>query len=66
LRNAGFHPLAQDLALKLRKDRQEPGHRSPHRRGQIQRFAEGDKADPEALKLVERPDEVCERAAPAI
>jgi hypothetical protein len=35
LRNAGFDTLAQNLPLKLRKDRQETGHGPPGRCGQI-------------------------------
>src|SRR5262249_59683583 len=66
LGNPGFHPLAQDLAFKLGKDRQQSSHSPPHRRGQIQGFAEGDKTYAEALEFLERADEVSEGAPPAI
>jgi hypothetical protein len=36
LRNASFDTLAQNLALKLRKNGQETSHRPPGRRGEIQ------------------------------
>ena len=35
LRNAGFDALAENLALELREDGQQPGHRPPRRRGEI-------------------------------
>jgi hypothetical protein len=35
LRTAGFDPLAQNLPLKLGKERQETGHGPPGRGGQI-------------------------------
>jgi hypothetical protein len=35
LRDAGFHALAENLALELRKDGQEPGHGPPRRRGEV-------------------------------
>jgi len=66
LGNPGFHPLAQDLAFKLGTDRQQPSHSPPHRRGQIQGFAEGDKTYAEELEFLERADEVREGAPPAI
>lgn len=44
LRNPRFHPLPQNVALKLGKDRQHPGQRPARRRGEIQRFLQRDKA----------------------
>jgi hypothetical protein len=64
--NPGFDAFPQNVALKLRKDRQQPGHGAPKRRGEIQGFAEGDKAHPQRLQLMQRAYEICDRPAPAI
>ena len=66
LGNARFHPLAQALALKFCKDRQQPRQRASGRRGEIQGFAQRDKPNPEGMQLVQGPDEVGQGPAPAI
>ena len=53
LRNAGFDPLAENLPLKLRKDRQEASHHPPGRRGEIQSFVERDKPHAQCVQLVQ-------------
>jgi hypothetical protein len=66
LGNPGLHPLAQNPALKLRKDRQHPGHGPPGGRGEIQGFTQGNKADPELVEFVERAHEVRQGTSPPI
>jgi hypothetical protein len=66
LRNAGFDPLAQNLPLKLRKDRQEASHRPSSRRGEIQRFMERDKPHAQGMQLVQCIHEIDDGASPPI
>jgi hypothetical protein len=66
LRNAGCDPFAQNLALKLRKDRQETGHRPPGRCGEIQRFVERDKPDAQCMQLVQRIHQIDDGPSPPI
>jgi hypothetical protein len=66
LGNARFDALAENVALKLRKDREQPSHRAPKGRGQIQRLMQRDEADPHRLQLMQRAHEIRDGAPPAI
>ena len=66
VRNPGLDPLAQNPALKLRKDGQHPGHGASCGRAKVQRFAERNKADTQLVQFLERAHEVRQRAPPPI
>ena len=46
MRQAGSSSFPQNLPFELGEDRQQTGHRSTGRRRQIQRFGQGNEANP--------------------
>src|SRR5262249_56244476 len=64
--NSRFHPGADDLPLKLRKDRELAGHSSPSRRSQIQGLIERDERDAKLMQFIQSHDKIGKGPAPAI
>ena len=66
LRDAGFYALAENLALELRENGQQPGHGRRRRRAEIKRFTQRNKAHAQCMKLLERPHQISQAPAPPI
>ncbi len=64
--DAGFDAIAQDVALELRKDGEHAGERAAARRRHIQSFGERHEANVQRAELLQRADEIKQRAPPAI
>ena len=64
--DSGLHAIAEDVPLEFGEDREHAGQGSAARRGQVERLAERDEADPECAQLLKRRDEIDQGAAPAI
>ena len=53
----GAHPFAQNLALELRKHRQQSGHGPTGGCSQVQRFGQRDETDAQMLQLLQRAEQ---------
>ena len=63
---AGPSSFLQNLPFERGEYGEQASHRSPGRRGQIQRFGQRHEADAEMLQFLKRCQQIRYRAAPAI
>ena len=63
---ASTDAVAEDVVFEGGKHREHAGHRSAGGCGQIERFAERNKANAEVSEFLQRGDEVKQRTAPAV
>ena len=60
------HAFTENLSFEMREYREQPGHRTTHRRGQVERFSEGHEPDSQFVEFLERHHLVRHRSSPAI